>query len=206
MTTTATCPCCNPETGTGLTGQCTCGLPGADLNKLRATTPLTEQQLRDRLADALICWAEGNNDPRHAPFRRPETVTRNAYGRADAVLAVVQPELDRLAAELGRVRAELATTQAAIGKACTCWSDDQFMHLPDCHGNHITWNGQTWHAAASYADRDGGAWWLVSTGRSGEPEFRPDAGDEDYSAPLSEVIAEFGPLTLTPQVEIPQPF
>ncbi len=51
--------------------------------------------LRTRIAEALMRWAERNNSPRYAPIRRPETVTRNAYDRADAVLAVVQPELDR---------------------------------------------------------------------------------------------------------------
>ncbi|MFL4904866.1 hypothetical protein ACJ6WF_17165 [Streptomyces sp. MMS24-I2-30] len=52
--------------------------------------------LRQRIAEALMRWAEGGNDPKYATLRRPETVTRNAYGRADAVLAELRPELDRL--------------------------------------------------------------------------------------------------------------
>jgi hypothetical protein len=34
-------------------------------------------------------WAEANNSPRYASMRRTETVRANAYGRADAVLAVL---------------------------------------------------------------------------------------------------------------------
>ncbi|HEY9375213.1 hypothetical protein [Streptomyces sp.] len=60
-----------------------------------------EGSLRDKIAEALMRWAEGNNNPRFAPMRRPGTVVQNAYSRADAVLAVVQPEL----AALARVRA-----------------------------------------------------------------------------------------------------
>jgi hypothetical protein len=65
----------------------------------RRTNPQTDDDLRSRIAEALMRWAERNNSPRYAPIRRPETVTRNAYDRADAVLAAVQPELDRLTAE-----------------------------------------------------------------------------------------------------------
>ncbi|MFE6103214.1 hypothetical protein ACFVQ4_25100 [Streptomyces laurentii] len=45
--------------------------------------------LRDQIAEALMSWAEHNANPQHATIRRPETVRRNAYGRADAVLAVL---------------------------------------------------------------------------------------------------------------------
>lgn len=66
-----------------------------------------DQQLRDQVAEALMAWAESNNTPGNAPFRRPETVTRNAYSRAGAVLAVLQPEMDRLRAENAELVAEL---------------------------------------------------------------------------------------------------
>ncbi|MFL4947526.1 hypothetical protein ACJ6WE_09150 [Streptomyces sp. MMS24-I31] len=54
------------------------------------------ETLREQIAEALMRWAEGNNDPQYASMRRPEAVRQNAYSRADAVLAVVQPELDQL--------------------------------------------------------------------------------------------------------------
>lgn len=44
-----------------------------------------------------MAWAETNNAPQYASMRRPATVVANANSRADAVLAVIQPELDRLA-------------------------------------------------------------------------------------------------------------
>ncbi|MFF7184680.1 hypothetical protein ACFZAR_05475 [Streptomyces sp. NPDC008222] len=53
--------------------------------------------LRQRIAEALMRWAEGNNAPQYAAIRRPETVTKNAYARADAVLAELKRELDALA-------------------------------------------------------------------------------------------------------------
>jgi hypothetical protein len=53
--------------------------------------------LRDRIAEALMRWAERNNDPKYAPIRRPDTVTANAYGRAAAVLAVLPAPADRAA-------------------------------------------------------------------------------------------------------------
>jgi hypothetical protein len=48
-----------------------------------------DPDLRDRIAAALMQWAEANNSPRYASMRRTETVRANAYGRADAVLAVL---------------------------------------------------------------------------------------------------------------------
>lgn len=185
------------------------------------TTPPTGQQLADiprDLANARVGLMMFRQALGSAMGQISETIQQIGRGTAPLCQAQSQGakyrarwestvrEAKRQHAEVARLRAELATTQAALAKACTCWADDQFMHLPDCHGNHITWNDQTWHAAAAYTDRDGGVWWLVATDRAGEPEFRPETGDEDYSAPLSEVLAEFGPLALTPQGEIPQPF
>lgn len=71
----------------------------ASLCRHRVTTTVTPAPaaLRQRLAEALMRWAEGNNDPKYARIRRPETVTANAYGRADAVLAELKRELDALA-------------------------------------------------------------------------------------------------------------
>jgi hypothetical protein len=70
--------------------------------------PLTDQQLAALIAEALMRWSDGNGDPKHRLLRRPETVIANANGRAAAVLAVVEPELDRLRAERDQARAELA--------------------------------------------------------------------------------------------------
>jgi hypothetical protein len=56
-----------------------------------------ETALRDRIAEALMAWAELNNNPKYAAARRSETVVANAYSRADAVLAVLPPSADRAA-------------------------------------------------------------------------------------------------------------
>jgi hypothetical protein len=52
-------------------------------------TTADQTALRDRIAEALMQWAEGNNSPKYTSMRRPETVVQNAYSRADAVLAVL---------------------------------------------------------------------------------------------------------------------
>jgi hypothetical protein len=63
-----------------------------------AAPPTTEQTaLREVVAEALMGWAERNNDSKLAAYRRPEIVRQNAYSRADAVLAVL-PATDRAAA------------------------------------------------------------------------------------------------------------
>jgi hypothetical protein len=64
--------------------------------------------LRDRIAEALMQWAEGNNSPKYTSMRRPETVVQNAYSRADAVLAVLPEAADR-AAIYAEVAERLAT-------------------------------------------------------------------------------------------------
>lgn len=56
--------------------------------------------LRHRIAQALMSWNSHNSSPAHATLRQPATVTANAYSRADAVLAVVEPELAALRAEV----------------------------------------------------------------------------------------------------------
>jgi hypothetical protein len=63
--------------------------------------------LRDRIAEALMRWAEGNNSPKYAAMRRPETVVQNAYSRADAVLAVLPATTDQTAALTDREKAML---------------------------------------------------------------------------------------------------
>lgn len=62
--------------------------------------PATDQTaLRDRIAEALMRWAEGNAAPQYASMRRPETVRANGYSRADAVMAVLPgPASDRVRA------------------------------------------------------------------------------------------------------------
>jgi hypothetical protein len=60
-----------------------------------AVAPPTQTALRDRIAEALMQWAEGNNSPKYTSMRRPETVVQNAYSRADAVLAVLPEVADR---------------------------------------------------------------------------------------------------------------
>jgi hypothetical protein len=82
------------------------GLTDAGVEALRALlaassagqAPATDQTaLRDRIAEALMRWAERGNSPQYAAMRRPETVRANAYSRADAVLAVLPPPADQAA-------------------------------------------------------------------------------------------------------------
>src|SRR5690606_4483750 len=60
--------------------------------------PTDQTALRDRIAEALMRWTERGNSPQYAAMRRPEPVRANAYSRADAVLAVLPPSVDRAAA------------------------------------------------------------------------------------------------------------
>jgi hypothetical protein len=59
------------------------------------SAPADRAALRVEIAEALMRWAERNNDPQYAAMRRSETVRANAYGRADAVLAVLPEPADR---------------------------------------------------------------------------------------------------------------
>lgn len=61
---------------------------GADVSDLVEVTG--GQEIRQQIVAALMRWAERGNNPAYAAARRPETVTRNAYDRADAVLPVVR--------------------------------------------------------------------------------------------------------------------
>ncbi|MGW1961793.1 hypothetical protein ACWCPD_16130 [Streptomyces sp. NPDC001935] len=71
-----------------------------DPDAVSVPAPTDEPALRDRIAEALMRWAETGNSPKYASMRRPETVRQNANGRAAAALAELKPELDAL----GRVR------------------------------------------------------------------------------------------------------
>ncbi|MFJ6905583.1 hypothetical protein [Streptomyces griseoluteus] len=51
--------------------------------------------LRDRIADALMHWADQFNSPAYASMRRPQMDVENSYRRADAVLAVLPAPVDR---------------------------------------------------------------------------------------------------------------
>lgn len=93
-----------------------------------AAAPAGQAALRDRIAEALLQWAERNNDPKYAPIRRPDTVTANAYGRADAVLAVLPTSADWAACDC------LAEVHMGVG----------FYHQPQC----ATRNGQPADRAA----------------------------------------------------------
>ncbi|MEV6180161.1 hypothetical protein [Streptomyces sp. NPDC052015] len=80
--------------------------------------PADRAALRDRIAEALMRWAEGNNDQRYASMRRPETVRANAYSRADAVLAVLPEPADRaavLAEAIRRVEDPVERAKTTIG-------------------------------------------------------------------------------------------
>jgi hypothetical protein len=89
------------------------------------TTPLTDQQLA--LHSTIVAAAQsvqlrlGPNALRMAATGPIRLSGGECYQVADAVLAVVRPELDRLAAELGRVRAELTTAKADRETARAAW-------------------------------------------------------------------------------------
>lgn len=54
-----------------------------------AAPPTGQAGLREKIAEALMAWAERNNSPLYARTRRSETVRANAYSRADAVLSML---------------------------------------------------------------------------------------------------------------------
>jgi len=69
--------------------------------------------LRDRIAEALVEWTYRGKDPKYGPIRRPDTVTENAYSRADAVLSVLPASSDRAAVlNEGAARIEAMTAEA----------------------------------------------------------------------------------------------
>jgi hypothetical protein len=118
--------CLHPD---GYDGECPCPPSCACCQVAARTTPdnpatssdTADNPLRDQIAEALMQWAEHNNNPKFAPMRRPETVTRNAYGRADAILAVVDrdrrvlaDEVTRLSAITGQLRALATRWQATV--------------------------------------------------------------------------------------------
>jgi hypothetical protein len=94
--------------------------------------------LRARIAEALMAWAESNNAPKYASFRRPQTVVDNAYSRADAVMAVVRPALDDAEQRFERLHVDynLALGQrdravqqvAAVREFCALMADS--CHVP----------------------------------------------------------------------------
>jgi hypothetical protein len=55
-----------------------------------AAPPTGQAGLREQIAEALMAWAERNNNPQYARARRSETVTANAYSRADSVMVVLR--------------------------------------------------------------------------------------------------------------------
>lgn len=77
-----------------------------------ATAPA---ELREQVAEALMAWAESNNAPQYASMRRPDTVRRNAYSRADAVLRVpaIRDLLERIADYENRITWETSCGSCA---------------------------------------------------------------------------------------------
>lgn len=65
--------------------------------------PATNQALRDRIAEALVSWTYRGKEP-DPGIGMLETVRANAYGRADAVLAVLPAPVDRTAELAALVR------------------------------------------------------------------------------------------------------
>lgn len=78
-------------------------------------TPTPAPELREQVAEALMAWAERNNAPQYAAMRRPDTVRQNAYGRADAVLAVIEPELQQLREAVAELAQAIRLTREYVG-------------------------------------------------------------------------------------------
>jgi hypothetical protein len=87
--------------------------------------------LRDQIAEALMSWAERNVSPQYASLRRPDTVRQNAYGRADAVLAVLD-----------------AARQTTEQPTCAC-GHPKDRHLTCCTECPCIWYAPTWPPTAS---------------------------------------------------------
>lgn len=87
------------------------------------TAPAEQPSLRQRIADALTAWAELHG------LQGTPTVIANAESRADAVLGVVQPELDQLRAELDDLHGRLNDIESlcdhAESDALATWQDPQ---------------------------------------------------------------------------------
>ncbi|MFE2041650.1 hypothetical protein ACFXAZ_12100 [Streptomyces sp. NPDC059477] len=84
----------------------------------------TDTALRDRIAEALMAWAERNNSVQYAAVRRSETVVANAYSRADAVLRVLTPAATRAAVLTDAERTMLAYALDQAQEAI--WAEDGF--------------------------------------------------------------------------------
>lgn len=74
--------------------ECPVGQVAAPAAAPVAVPPTDRAGLRELIAEALMAWAERNNSPQYARARRSETVTANAYSRADAVLPVLPADAE----------------------------------------------------------------------------------------------------------------
>jgi hypothetical protein len=110
--------------------------------------PTTDQTaLRDAIAEALMRWAERNNNPQYAPMRRSETVKANAYSRADAVLAVLPAPADQATAPAAECSAQNRNYESGP-RLC--------IRAAQHHGDHIDERGFHWSdTVAVYPVADG---------------------------------------------------
>jgi hypothetical protein len=100
--------------------------------------PVTADQLRDRIAAAIEADCRKALPPAPHPLGGPPLGGwgRSQYDIADAVLAVVQPELDRLQAELAAARVSAFREAARLLEATG--RDDDAVNLLDLVAGGIT--------------------------------------------------------------------
>jgi hypothetical protein len=133
------------------------------------TTPLTDQQLADRIATAI--W-ERQNPGRSFADCEPRWQA-DAVADANAVLAVVQPEVDRLAGELGRVRAELDAAKAEL-------AEEKAKHDPRlrCLLVKAAPDQDLYIGWSNISERPSGAWTRAEALAYGFPPSRLNRADE----------------------------
>ena len=108
-----------------------------DQHEHREEPAVDRSALRDRIAEALMRWAERNNDPQYAAIRRSAVVRANAYSRADAVLAVLAADgsAGRVADDTQPETLRPATTEWTF-EACYDADNDKWHGIGGTYSAH----------------------------------------------------------------------
>jgi len=173
MTQPATCPCCDPITGTGLTATCTCGGgTGMDLNALRARLDLDVIQAR---ANAVTDPSACGTCRRHAAAGQP----------------VEHDECARRATLLG-------APDAPCYETILDTPEDQRAQLPARFHTPVYSADSTpkgWHCAVCWGDGWGTQWPCKAAVEHGNEVFTPEHLAERARADLPKALAEVRRLT-----------